>query len=91
MKSLSIDTTKKIAYVALRMQDMKIDGIQLYDESLNYILDYTWSQNPNGGKWTDIRHIPDDHQIIGLKCNASEQEWDHALTTFSLITGPIIT
>ena len=57
---------------------VKFDGLRLYDEFANFIIDVTWNKwiSPTS-KWTVLHKIPEGQQIIGVSCNATEEEIDY--------------
>ena len=78
-RSIQVDTDREIAYLSMRIDSgVKFDGIRLYDGAMNYIVDVTWnSYTSPSSKWSDLYAIPEGQQIIGLSCNATEEEVDY--------------
>ena len=59
---------------------------------MTYIADVTWnSMSTSTSAWTDLYMIPENHQIIGVSCNASPDEVDYNIRALNFITGPIAT
>ena len=78
-RSVQVDTGREIVYMSMRIDSgVKFDGIRLYDESANFIIDLTWNKwiSPTS-KWSVLHKIPEGHQIIGVSCNATEEEIDY--------------
>ena len=47
-KTIQVDTRQTIAFVSMRIETGVIyDGIRLYDEEMNYIVDHTWNEMPS--------------------------------------------
>ena len=78
-RTIQVDTEREIAYLSMRIDSgVKFDGIRLYDEAMNYIVDVTWNSWPSPtSKWSDLYAIPEGQQIIGVSCNATEEEIDY--------------
>ena len=78
-RTVQVDTEREIAYMSMRMDSgVKFDGMRLYDESANFILDVTWNSHITAtSKWTGLHPIPEGQQIIGVSCNATEEETDY--------------
>ena len=53
LKNVEVDTTRTIRYISLRFNSVAYEGLRLYDEQKDYILDLTWHESPKGG-WSDL-------------------------------------
>ena len=68
IKTITIDTSRTIRSVSLKIQDRKlINGIRLADEWGKHIVDQTWETRINAGTWVS-KKIPEGEEIIGLQC-----------------------
>ena len=60
-RSVQVDTDREIAYMSMRIDSgVKFDGIRLYDEFANFIVDVTWNKwaSPTS-KWSILHKIPE--------------------------------
>ena len=74
MYSIQINQDKPIKFIALKtFWNIYIEGITLYDEDLNIILDHDWIDDHPDTLWGPITPIPSGYQVIGMKCNASSK------------------
>ena len=46
MYTTEIDTTRTVRYISWRYNSVAYEGLRLYDEKKDYILDLTWHQSP---------------------------------------------
>ena len=71
-------------------EGVKFDGLRFYDQQMTFIVDFTWNTNSSQtSAWTDLYPIPEDHQIIGVSCNTTEDEVDYNIRALNFITGII--
>lgn len=71
-------------------EGIMFNGIRLYDKNFQLIVDVTWNLFPQStSTWTDLYEIPKGHQIIGLACNASDEEVNSNIRSLQFIVGPI--
>ena len=66
---MNLDTSKNIRKVSLKMDEQRIGGIRLYDESNQFIVNTSWSSDRRG-YWIS-RSVPQGLEIIGLQCNTN--------------------
>ena len=76
--------------MSIKIDDgVKFDGIRFYDKHMTYIIDVVWNtMSASTSTWTDLYAIPENHQIIGVSANASEDEIDYNIRALNFITGP---
>lgn len=68
LKTVKIDTSKRIRKVSIKSWNgYAIVGLRLHDEKGKYLVNLNWSAV---GSWC-TKIIPEDQEIIGLKCNTS--------------------
>ena len=82
-----IDTTRTIRYISLRFNDVAYEGLRLYDESKDFILDLTWHLSPKG-EWSELEKIPEGQQIIGMRCNTFDETFG-VIFYLEFVIGPV--
>ena len=77
------DTVK---FISMRTETNGIgyNGIRLYEDARDLILDKTWMYS---GEWSPLQEIPDGHQIVGLRTNKQINE--HYLTRLTFLLAEV--
>ena len=91
VKSIEINGSKEVAWLSMYTDDgIAFNGIRLYDSNFILIVDVIWNVFPRSSStWTELYEIPQGHQIIGVACNASEDEINSNIRSLQFIVGPI--
>ena len=53
LNKVELDATRTVRYISLRFNSVAYEGLRLYDEAEDYILDLTWHQSPKG-EWSAL-------------------------------------
>ena len=66
LKSVNLDTKRRISKVSVRVRPEQyfMDGMRLYDENDEMVIDLKWCDSKDS-VW-ETRNIPDGYEIIGL-------------------------
>ena len=73
--SVDIDHRTRLTDIQMRVwEDGSLEGLRLYDEDGGMQFDETWYSFGEPSEWSDIKPIPEDQQIVGFKCEISENE-----------------
>ena len=80
-----IDQSRDIRWLSmLVVWDDHFEGIRLYDEDMDLIVDKIWHDSPFG-IWSEVQEIPKGQHIIGVKVNTIEND---LITDLTFILSP---
>ena len=66
---LEVDTSRDIVSVQMKIFRDELTGIRMFDAEGNYVIDYTWQDHEESGKWAQEQKIGSGRSIVGLAVN----------------------
>ena len=78
-----MDPQKDIRYISMKTFAFQYYGIAFYDQDKELIVSETFWFN-RFAKWSELKQLPDDSSIMGLKCDA---ESSVSIIHLSFLTG----
>ena len=84
LMSVSIDTSRTIAYLSMRIYyGASYSGFRLLDSSMQTIVEV---EHNTSGSWSDPQEIQEGQQIIGLQVHTPDD--DNVLRHFTFLLSP---